>query len=254
MATVTSRGYTIRYESEGAGPPLMLVSGFTQWADQWVTAKYVAGLAEQFRVIRIDPLGHGFSDKPHDSDAYRWTDVIADLIAVADAENLQQPMWWGFSRGAFMVQDLAHLHPTRAGAVVLGSPVQSFGTNIDFDWLTLGEQLRAGDCLDQLWAALGFTDTAGAELGKSINDCEALACVFEGQYIEDFPDYQELVQSVLAYKGTLEDYHPQAAGLLTSARADSFEVANANHSDTFERSVDVLPAVIAFLTNCSATT
>jgi hypothetical protein len=115
------------------------------------------------------------------------------------------------------VQDLAHLHPTRVSAAVLGSPVESFGTDIEFDWPTLGEQLRAGDCLEQLWASLGFTDTAGVAAGKAINDSDALACVFEGQSIDDFPVYDELVQPILAYKGARERYHPQTAQLLTQA-------------------------------------
>lgn len=131
MASVVSRGYKIHYESSGDGPPLMLVPGFTQWAEQWDSAQYVAALNDRFRVVRIDPLGHGLSDKPHEPQAYRWSSVIDDLVAVADAEGLERPMWWGFSRGAELVLDLAHLHPTRAAAVVVGSATNSFGTDVE---------------------------------------------------------------------------------------------------------------------------
>ena len=247
MASVVSRGYKIHYESSGDGPPLMLVPGFTQWAEQWDSAQYVAALNDRFRVVRIDPLGHGLSDKPHEPQAYRWSSVIDDLVAVADAEGLERPMWWRFSRGAELVQDLAHLHPTRAAAVVVGSATNSFGTDVEFDWATITDQLRAGDCLPRLWATLGFIDPAGVEFGTTMNDCDALACVIEGQYLDDFLVYERLDVPALAYKGSLEGYGPLMTGLLATPGFEAHEVSGANHSDAFERSADVLPIVLPFL-------
>ena len=54
-----SRGFTIHYEARGAGPPLVLVPGTLSSAAQWELFGYVDMLCERYRVISVDPLGHG---------------------------------------------------------------------------------------------------------------------------------------------------------------------------------------------------
>jgi pimeloyl-ACP methyl ester carboxylesterase len=39
--SVTSRGHRIAYRTEGTGTPLVLLGGFSQWADEWCDAGYV---------------------------------------------------------------------------------------------------------------------------------------------------------------------------------------------------------------------
>jgi pimeloyl-ACP methyl ester carboxylesterase len=81
-----SRGFTINYEVRGDGPPLVLVPGTLSSAAQWELFGYVETLCDIYRVVSVDPLGHGRSDKPHDPDAYAAAGVTADLLAVLDAE------------------------------------------------------------------------------------------------------------------------------------------------------------------------
>jgi pimeloyl-ACP methyl ester carboxylesterase len=58
----TSRGFDICYTVDGDGPPLVLVAGTLCAARQWRGFGYVDALAPHWRVINIDPLGHGASD------------------------------------------------------------------------------------------------------------------------------------------------------------------------------------------------
>ena len=48
----------------------MLVAGTFLAARDWRDLGYVEALARRWRVINVDPLGHGDSDAPHDPDAY----------------------------------------------------------------------------------------------------------------------------------------------------------------------------------------
>ncbi len=75
--TAQSRGYTISYEDAGVGPVIMLIPGATMSAADWRDAGYVDRLASTHRVLSVDPLGNGQSDKPHDPDAYAWPTVAA---------------------------------------------------------------------------------------------------------------------------------------------------------------------------------
>jgi pimeloyl-ACP methyl ester carboxylesterase len=46
-------------------------------------------------VINVDPLGHGGSDAPHDADAYEAAGVTNDLVAVLEAEGVDEATVWG---------------------------------------------------------------------------------------------------------------------------------------------------------------
>ncbi len=76
------RGHEVRYWCAGKGEPLLLIHGFPSGSWDW---HYLwQSLAERYRVIAVDMLGFGFSDKPRHY-AYSLLDQ-ADLLQ----EVLQQ--------------------------------------------------------------------------------------------------------------------------------------------------------------------
>ena len=118
---VESRGFTIDYAVDGDGPPLVLVAGTLCAARHWVDYGYAAALARHWRVINIDPLGHGASDTPHDADSYEVAGVTADLVAVLDAEGVDSATVWGYSRGGWLACNLASRYPDRVDRIVVGA-------------------------------------------------------------------------------------------------------------------------------------
>ena len=116
----TSRGFRIHYTVDGEGPPLMLVAPTLGAAEHWLDAGYVAALAPSWRVINVDPLGHGNSDTPHDPDAYEAAGVTKDQVAVLDAEGVDKATVWGYSRGGWLACSLAAAHPERVDQIVVG--------------------------------------------------------------------------------------------------------------------------------------
>ena len=71
MAYVENDGVRIHYRVEGEGPPLFLHMGFSVDLTGWYEWGYVDALKDDYRLILIDPRGHGKSDKPHDPAAYQ---------------------------------------------------------------------------------------------------------------------------------------------------------------------------------------
>ena len=67
----------IDYTVAGDGPPLLLIAGTLCAARHWHDFGYAERLAKNWRVINVDPLGHGASDTPHDADAYVAAGVTA---------------------------------------------------------------------------------------------------------------------------------------------------------------------------------
>lgn len=65
MPYVNNEGVRIYYEVEGQGPPLVLIAGLTGNLKTWRLYGYVKELKGDYRLILLDPRGHGDSDKPH---------------------------------------------------------------------------------------------------------------------------------------------------------------------------------------------
>jgi pimeloyl-ACP methyl ester carboxylesterase len=119
---VDSRGLGISYDDIGEGPTIVLISGFSQSGGDWWELGYVDRLvALGRRVLVVDPLGHGGSDRPHDPSAYKWPDVALDIVATMDSAGVAQATLWGFSRGAALAASATIETPARVVGLILGA-------------------------------------------------------------------------------------------------------------------------------------
>jgi len=71
----------MHYVDEGAGPVLLMVHGNPTWSFYW--RRLVRAMCANYRVIAVDHIGCGLSDKPS---AYRYTldQHITNLVALVD--------------------------------------------------------------------------------------------------------------------------------------------------------------------------
>jgi pimeloyl-ACP methyl ester carboxylesterase len=179
---VSSRGFAISYDDVGEGPTIVLISGFSQSGGDWWELGYVQRLvALGRRVLVVDPLGHGSSDRPHEPDAYRWPDVALDIVAAMDAAGAAPAIVWGFSRGAALAASIATERPDRAVGLVLGAG-GDLGETPPIALSAPIEALLAGD-----WAA--FFATPGGSIYREttrsyherVNDPRAFGAVLAGR-------------------------------------------------------------------------
>ena len=75
------------------------------------------------RVITVDLLGHGSSDKPADMRTYTMTTFADQLAALIDHLELDRPVVGGTSLGANCSLELAARHPRAARALLIEMPV-----------------------------------------------------------------------------------------------------------------------------------
>ena len=86
-------------------------------------------LAEQGnRVILLDLLGHGRSDKPTDASEHRLEFAAEQVIALLDQLELDEAVVGGMSLGANVTLQLAATQPHRVRAAVCEMPVLERGT------------------------------------------------------------------------------------------------------------------------------
>ena len=117
MPKVQSNGIELYYETQGAGQPLVLISGLGYSSWQW--HRMVPFLAEHFQVIIFDNRGVGQSDKP--AGPYTAQMLAADTVGLLDALNIEKAIVMGHSMGGFIAQALALDFPQRVKKLILCS-------------------------------------------------------------------------------------------------------------------------------------
>lgn len=80
-------GGRLHYVDEGQGEVLLCVHGNPTWSFAW--RNVIRRFRDRYRVIALDHLGCGFSDKPQ-SYSYRLADHMANLQALIDHLQLRQ--------------------------------------------------------------------------------------------------------------------------------------------------------------------
>jgi pimeloyl-ACP methyl ester carboxylesterase len=110
----------LRYLDGGAGDPVVLLHGFAHDADRWVRSGAFERLAARRRVLALDFLGHGKSDKPHDS--ARYVQMDADVLRMMDDAGVHRAHCVGYSMGGALVGRLLVRHPDRVQtATIIGA-------------------------------------------------------------------------------------------------------------------------------------
>ena len=111
-------GARIAWSSDGdeSAPAVLLVMGLAYPAAMWF--RLVPGLAERYRVLRLDNRGAGLTgDVP--GAPYTVETMAADCIAVLDAAGVEQAHVVGISMGGLIAQELALTAPERVRSLGL---------------------------------------------------------------------------------------------------------------------------------------
>ena len=149
------RGHRISYDVHGTGNRvLVLVHGLLMNRRMYDTlAPEIASRGH--RVVTIDLLGHGRSDRLADRQIYSMTAFADQVLALLDHLELEAPVVGGTSLGANVGLEFAAHHPKRAGALFIEMPVLEdalLGAALIFTPVLLG--LRFGSPLLKGVAAL----------------------------------------------------------------------------------------------------
>jgi N-formylmaleamate deformylase len=99
-------------------PAVVLLHGIGSRGSSWWPV--IDPLAAYFHLFQLDLRGHGGSGKP--VSGYAIEHFAADLDAVLDALELEEPRIMGHSLGGLVTLIWASEHPTRAAALVLEDP------------------------------------------------------------------------------------------------------------------------------------
>lgn len=140
--------YSIYYEVRGSGEPVLLLNGAMMSTTSW-NFQLPALLANNYRVILMDFLGQGQSDKPRIR--FRMTHHVDEVRAVLDAAGIEGANMVGVSYGGEVAMLCAIKLPDRVRSLVVGNSVSridnSMRTRAD-RWL-MATRFRSGRILWQ---------------------------------------------------------------------------------------------------------
>lgn len=115
VRTVRVDGHRIAYLDAGSGPVVILVHGFGGALWQWEYQQ--AALAASHRVITLDLLGAGWSDKPDIQ--YTPDEIVEFFRGFMNAVGVQRASLVGNSMGAGVAVAMALSYPERVDRLVL---------------------------------------------------------------------------------------------------------------------------------------
>jgi pimeloyl-ACP methyl ester carboxylesterase len=139
-------GYRLAYETYGEGPRLTVLLHGLLFSGRMHAALARALADRGHRVVTLDLLGHGASDRPPDMWRYSMTEFGREVVALLDHLEAEQAVVMGTSLGANATLEVASLAPERLRGMVIEMPVLDnalLGCAVAFTPLMLGLTLGA---------------------------------------------------------------------------------------------------------------
>jgi pimeloyl-ACP methyl ester carboxylesterase len=127
MSFFEHEGQRIAYTVYGDGPRVtVLLPGLL--LSQRMQEPLAEALAERGeRVVVMDPLGHGASDRPRDMWRYSMSAFGREVVALLDHLEIEQAVIGGTSLGANVTLEVASAAPERVRGMLLEMPVLDNG-------------------------------------------------------------------------------------------------------------------------------
>src|SRR5215217_1848985 len=230
---VANRGLRIAYDVAGSGDEdVVLLHGLGQRRADWASCGYVDGLADRFRVICVDSLGHGESDSPSDCSVYTRSQRAGDVIAVLDGVRVQRAHVIGYSMGGWLASALLLHSPQRLWSLCFGGwdPVGGMAGVRSFVKAKLGVDLDFDAVLG------GFREQYPEYTDWITTDREpALRCCFE--QVEDVEGVEQALEvtalPVLFWDGKKDPHHHPSRDLATRPPHADFLETPGDHAAAF---------------------
>lgn len=108
----------IHYMEQGVGEVVLLIHGLGQSLYTW--RNNMEGLSKNYRVIALDLLGHGYSDKPQI--AYTVDEMAEFIKLFMESISVSRASVVAFSTGSIYALRLAQQYPMAVNRLVLLSP------------------------------------------------------------------------------------------------------------------------------------
>ena len=242
-------GVRIHYQVDGKGAPIVLMHGTSGSVGDWYENGWVGGLKDDYQIILIDHRGHGYSDKPHDSDSYSLEISVSDVVGVLDELRIEKANYFGYSMGGFIGFGLAKYASDRLNALVIGA-----AHAYERSMATTRKPFTRSMAVYLKHSLSGASDSAESDwysVRKQANDLKALHAL-----TKDRPDNSDIIPTMsmpcFVYVGEADTMYEDIKRCAEQMPNTEFlSVPCLDHGQMNRDSRDVLPHVKKFLERAS---
>jgi pimeloyl-ACP methyl ester carboxylesterase len=249
MPHVVQDGVRIRYELEGAGPPLVLQHWSLATLEDWYECGFVDLLKSDYRLILLDARGHGGSDRPHDPNAYGLEHRVADIVAVLDDLTIDRAHFFGYSMGGWIGFGIAKYAAERFHSLVIGGQ-HAYAQSMEPLRQLIGYGLEHGiDAFIAYWEEhFGAMSEEGKKRVRA-SDLEALQAVAtDRESLEEIPP--SLTVPCLLIVGEQDTVFERAKTCAAAMPASTFvSLPGLDHGGVLDRADLVVPHIHRFLSS-----
>ena len=242
-----SDGVSLAYEVLGQGAPVLFVHGFASSIEtNWKTPGILKAVAEAgFQAVAFDGRGHGQSDRPSESGAYRPEAMVKDVENLIAHLGLTRPALVGYSMGARIALRLLCERPVLARAAILGGVGDGVFGSSDVFGVRIAEALLApdvGEVTDKIARRFRlFAESQG-------NDMRALAqCILEAMEPIDPAGLTRIAQPVLVLAGSDDDQITEPQALARRIPGARTEIISRRNHMTIIGDARFRQAIVGFL-------
>ena len=178
------QGVGYHYVDEGSGPTILMVHGNPTWSFAW--RAYIRELAADHRVIAVDHIGCGFSDKPADY-CYRLDQHATNLVALIDRLELERVTLCGHDWGGAIGMTAACRRPDQFARFILANTAAFRSQRLP---------LRIAACRIPLLGALcvrGLNLFSRAALRMAVAHPERLSAAVRAGYLAPYDNWAHRV-------------------------------------------------------------
>lgn len=111
-------GHRYHYLDEGAGPVVLLSHGNPTWSFMW--RNVILALRDKYRLIAVDHMGCGLSDKPQDY-PYRLANHVKNVRSLVETLDLSEITLFGHDWGGLIGLGAVTETPDRFSRIVLSN-------------------------------------------------------------------------------------------------------------------------------------
>jgi pimeloyl-ACP methyl ester carboxylesterase len=113
---VVVQGYNIHYVEAGEGEPILLIPGAFSTYRHW--NRVIPYLSKHYKLLCIDYLGVGDSDKPRSGFGYTIEEQADLIVKMIDALQISKVQIFGVSYGGAIALNLAARHPEKVDKII----------------------------------------------------------------------------------------------------------------------------------------
>lgn len=255
---ITADGFKLNYHilgNQSANEAIIMAHGNGNRASDWQKLGYIEPLAKDYKLIVMDALGYGDSDKPYDAQYYTEQQRAQDVITVLQAASLNKAHFFGSSVGGSLGFVLAAKFPDYFLSFAIGA-AHPYGSK-----QPIAANLFDGPFMDymQQHGMQGFVEYLETEfLGKSFpetirddymnNDVKALMAANSNPW-QDYSSFLlSIKQPVWLFAGKKEpvvEFLPEISANIANCQTTIFP--GFDHADLYWSGEVVASAYLDFL-------